>query len=260
MFFSDQFVQGIDLVDIALWAFTIFFVFLVVYLQREGTREGYPMEEDTTGRKEHTGIFFFPPKKTYKLPHGRGTIEQSFGAGDTRPLALKRTAAWPGAPFAPTGDPMRDGVGPASWAERADVVDLTGEGLPRITPYRVNPGYYVPKPDLDPRGCPVLGLDGKVAGTVVDLWVDRSEAIIRYLEVEVSVDGSGRRVLLPMPFCIVNKGKKRIEVDAVTAAHFAHVPGTKDADSVTRREEDMISGYYGGGKLYATPQRAEPWL
>ena len=33
------------------------------------------------------------------------------------------------------------------------------------------------------------------AGTVRDIWVDRSEVLIRYLEVEVK---GGKRVLLPM--------------------------------------------------------------
>ena len=85
-----------------------------------------------------------------------------------------------------------------------------------------------------------------------------SMAIIRYLE--VTLDGSGARVLLPVPFSNISKARKRVEVDAIKAEHFAGVPRTKSPDQVTRLEEDMISGYYGGGTLYATPQRQEPWL
>ena len=68
------------------------------------------------------------------------------------------------------------------------------------------------------------------------------------------------RVLLPMPFAKVNGSPGRIDVDAVLASQFADAPSLKIADQVTRLEEDMISGYYGGGTLYATPQRQEPWL
>ena len=33
-----------------------------------------------------------------------------------------------GSPLVPTGNPMVDGVGPAAWADRADVPDLTFHG------------------------------------------------------------------------------------------------------------------------------------
>jgi len=258
MIFSGEFVNGIDLVDVCLWAFTIFFLWLIYYLQREGMREGYPLEEEPSGRQEPAALVFVPPKKSFNLPNGRGTIELTYAKGDTRDLALNRTAPWANSPFVPSGDPMKDGVGPASYAMRADVPDLNWDGKTRISPYRLHPDYSVSPKDIDPRGLKVVGLDRKVAGTVTDLWVDTAEAIIRYLE--VTLDGSGARVLLPVPFSNISKARKRVEVDAIKAEHFAGVPRTKSQDQVTRLEEDMISGYYGGGTLYATPQRQEPWL
>ncbi len=265
MIFGGEFVAGIDLVDVCLWLFTIFFLFLVLYLQREGMREGYPTEPDTPTpeRGRAAKPFYGPTPKTYKLPHGRDDVTVEFSEADTRDLALKRTAPWPGAPFVPTGDPMADGVGPASYAERKDYPDLTLEGLPRIAPFRVSEGYYVPNDDVDPRGLRVIAGDGKVAGEVVDLWVDRSEAIIRYYEVEVPLeDGNTRRVLLPVPFARICKRRldKWVQVDAIFAAHFPKVPAIKSPDSVTRLEEDKIQGFYGGGKLYASRQRQEPLL
>lgn len=261
MIFGGEFVAGIDLVDVSLWAFTIFFFGLVYYLQRESSREGYPIEDDVSGKLEKASIFFFPPKKTYKLPHGRGTIERSYGPADTRDLALKRTAPWGGSPFVPSGDPMVDGVGPASYAMRDDVPDLTDDGRDRISPFRLNPEYYVPEQDFDPRGHPIVGQDGEVGGTVVDLWVDRSEAVIRYFEVEVDGEGGAKsKVLVPVPFCKLSKQRKRVTVEAVLGKHFQTVPKTKSPDSVTRLEEDMICGYFGGGKLYATPDLQEPLL
>lgn len=258
MIFGGEFIAGIDLVDVSLWLFTLFFLGLIFYLRREDRREGYPLETDTGGKQEASGTFWMPPKKKFNLPHGRGTLDQAFGPRDERSHALKRTAVWPGAPYEPTGDAMQDGVGPASYAMREDIPDLTLEGEPRIAPYRVSPGYEVARQDRDPRGMDVVGCDKAVAGKVVDLWVDRSEAIIRYLEVEVA---PMQNVLVPMPFAKVVGGRKpKVVVEAVTASQLRAAPKTRDAVSVTRREEDRISGYYGGGKLYATPDRVEPWL
>ncbi|MBC8056202.1 MAG: PRC-barrel domain-containing protein, partial [Rhizobiales bacterium] len=112
--------------------------------------------------------------------------------------------------------------------------------------------------DPDPRGLPVIGADGAVAGTVRDMWVDRAEVVFRYLEVEVPVAGAARRVLLPMNFARVDS--QRVKVRAILAAQFAQVPGTRNPDAVTLLEEDKIMGYYGGGTLYATAARQEPLL
>ncbi|MEL6257944.1 MAG: photosynthetic reaction center subunit H [Pseudomonadota bacterium] len=259
---SGEFIPGIDLVDIFLWLFTLFFVGLVLYLQREGMREGFPTELDTSGKQDTSSYFFPPQPKTFKQPHGRDDVVIGFAPGDTRKPPLKRTAVWPGSPFEPAGDPLVDGVGPASYAERADYPDLTHEGAPRIAPYRVSPGYTVAEGDHDPRTLPVYGFDGKKAGEVTDLWVDRSESIIRYYEVAVDLaDGGKKTVLLPVPFAnLVTHRKPRIEVHAMNAADFAKAPTTKDADSVTRLEEDKICGFFGGGLLYSGKKRTEPLL
>ncbi|MEO1305090.1 MAG: photosynthetic reaction center subunit H [Pseudomonadota bacterium] len=265
MIFGGEFVSGIDLVDVCLWAFTIFFFGLIFYLRREDRREGYPLETDTTGKQEASGTFWMPPKKKFHLPHDRGTLDYSFGPRDDRELPMKRMAVWPGAPYTPTGDPMKDGVGPGAFAMREDVPDLTLEGEPRIAPYRDSPGFEVAKQDQDPRGLDVYALDRKVAGKVVDLWVDRSEAIIRYLEVEIAAEhnasGQAESVLVPMPFAVVKGGRRaRIMVEALTAAQLREAPRRKADLSVTRREEDRICGYFGAGKLYATPAMSEPLL
>ncbi|MBT8446848.1 MAG: photosynthetic reaction center subunit H, partial [Gammaproteobacteria bacterium] len=90
------------------------------------------------------------------------------------------------------------------------------------------------------------------------VWVDQGEHLIRYLEVEIT---GGKRVLLPMTFARVNCGRDpHIEVNAITAEQFSGVPALSNRDSVTLREEDQITGYYGGGTLYGDPRRAEPIL
>lgn len=260
---SGEFVTGIDLVDISLWLFTLFFLGLIFYLRLEDRREGYPLEADTTGKQEPSGVVWMPKKKKFILPHGRADLEYSFGPRDNRHLAMERTAVWPGAPYKPTGDPMQDGVGPASYAMREDYPDLTIEGEPRISPFRDSPGYETAKQDTDPRGLTIYGVDKKEAGTVVDLWVDRSEAVIRYLEVEVVVSNTEapKRLLVPMPFVKIKGGRMaKVTVDSVTADQLKAAPTPREANTVTRREEDRIAGYFGGGTLYAYKSRSEPLI
>ncbi|MBX7119136.1 MAG: PRC-barrel domain-containing protein [Gemmatimonadaceae bacterium] len=167
-----------------------------------------------------------------------------------------------GSPMVPTGDPMVDGVGPAAWAARADVPDLTAYGEAKIVPMRVAPGYSVAAGDPDPRGLPVKACDGNVAGTIVDIWVDRSEPQVRYYEVELAAGGAHK--LLPAPYVQWPHfglwGNDHVIVKAITAAQFANVPTTKRDDRITLLEEDRIMAYYAGGHLYADAARAEPWI
>ena len=149
-----------------------------------------------------------------------------------------------GSPLVPTGNPMIDGVGPAAWANRADVPDLTVRGEPKIVPMRVAPGYTIAAGDPDPRGLPVKACDGNIAGTIVDLWVNRSEPQVSFYEVELT---NGQRRLLPAPLVQWPHfglwGNDHVIVKAITAAQFADVPTTKRDDRVTLLEEDKIMAY-----------------
>jgi len=165
----------------------------------------------------------------------------------------------PGDPIDPAGDPMGAGVGPGAWSERPERPDLTLEGEPRIVPLRVAPDFHVDPGDPDPREMPVHGTDGTCAGVVVDLWIDRAEPYLRFLEVELGPDD---RVLLPFPFAKIESGSDgpRIRVDAIRGDQFRDVPRLAHPDRVTLREEDRIGAYYAGGALYAEPRRREPLL
>lgn len=261
-------VGTIDVAQVVLYLFWVFFAGLIFYLRREDRREGYPLEADPTGR---VGDVFslvapIPAPKTFRLPDGRTTQAPNFKR-DTRPLRAEKVEPFPGAPYAPTGDPMLAAVGPGSFAERADVADITTEGHPRIAPLRAatptgsaghSGGFGIAPGDRDPRGMSVLGTDGEVAGVVSDVWVDRSEALMRYLEVELP--GGTRRVLLPVPFARIDQARRQVRVDALYANQFAGVPGLKNPDSVTLLEEDKVAAYYGGGTLYADANRTESFL
>jgi len=165
-----------------------------------------------------------------------------------------------GSPIEPPAgsNPLLSGLGPAAYADRADRPDLTIGGHPKIVPLSVDPDFYLEPRDPDPRGFRVIGCDGEAGGTVVDVWVDRSEPQVRYLELEAS--GRGGRVLLPITFCTWDVTNKTIRVKAIKGAHFADVPKTRASNQVTLLEEDRIQAYYAGGYLYADPSRLEPGL
>jgi photosynthetic reaction center H subunit len=91
---------------------------------------------------------------------------------------------------------------------------------------------------------------------VVDAWVDRSEVLFRYFEVDVG----GRTVLLPVNFSRVDAKARQVKVASILGSHFAGVPAIRSKDSVTMLEEEKVMAYYGAGTLYATPSRAEPLL
>lgn len=270
----------IDVAQLVLYAFWAFFFALICYLRREDRREGYPLDPDSTHPAEVNRVKrgFAPIDKPKTFTMSDGTTYTSNNP-DTRSVAATPVANIPGAPMRPDGNPMLDGVGAAAYAERADVVDHTIEGEPKIVPMRVATDFSIAENDPDPRGMEVYGAHDKLAGVVKDVWVDRSEVLIRYLEVDVkTADGSPRSALLPMPLCrvvparkvttaegsmkerVIEGRRREIKVNSILARQFADIPATKNPDQVTLLEEDKISAYCGGGNLYADPSRAEPLL
>ena len=248
--------QYIDVAQLVLYAFWIFFAGLIFYLHRENKREGYPLEtEDFRGRVVVQGFPAIPSPKSYLLRSGE-IVNAPDPKRDDHRLIANTYASHLGAPLVPTGNPMLDGIGPGSYAMRPDRPDLTATDLPRIVPLRTAGALAIDASDTDPRGLQVIGTDGLVAGTVSDLWVDRAEMLFRYLE--VSLAGGGRSVLLPMGFARIKS--RFVQVDSITAAQFADVPATRAGDQITMLEEERVMAYFGGGTLYATRERAEPLL
>lgn len=251
--------SNIDVAQVVLYLFWVFFAGLIFYLRREDRREGYPLLSEIDGKPMNHGAIYFPEPKTFKLANG-SIVKAPNPKPDLRPIAAEPLEPWTGAPLEPTGDPMRGAFGPGAYAERADVPDMTSHGTARLAPMRLAGEFQIASGDSDPRGMPVLGGDGVVAGTVTDVWVDRAEVLIRYLEVSIEAGGNKRTVLLPMTFASIDKSRCRVCVDAIMARHFADVPQQKNADVLTLLDEERICAYYGGGTLYARPSRREPLL
>jgi len=245
--------QYVDFAQLVLYLFWVFFFGLVYYLLQENHRDGYPLEPINGRDTKMEGWPPIPSPKTYLLENGEEVV-MPYPLKEPEFLQAQPRHRFIGAPIEPMGNPLLAGVGPGSWNQRADHPDMTPFGEPKITPLRANPEHGVAEQDPDPRGMPVVGADDEIAGTVQDLWLDRSEMLFRYIEVRLN-DGA-RNVLLPVPFArITHDG---VKVHAILAHQFVDVPGHKEADQVTMLEEEKICAYYGAGTLYATPERQEP--
>lgn len=244
----------IDVAQVTLYLFWFFFAGLIFWLRREDKREGYPLVSE---RSEHILVQGFPsmPKpKTFLLRNGH-TYQAPPGHVDERELKAVPAEPWLGAPLKPTGNPMIDGIGAASYALREDEPELTAEDQDRTVPLRVATDFAVAKEDITPIGMPVYGADGIKAGIVTEIWIDRSEPMVRYLE--TTLEG-GRVVMVPMNFCRIKQARGEVHVAAILASQFADVPAIASPDRITAREEDKVTGYFGGGTIYATPERSEP--
>lgn len=247
----------LDVTELVFYAFVLFFLALIFYLRREDRREGYPLEDEVTGRVDTPGgALLAATPKTFHMPFGRGSVSTPTKGREKVDVAGARTFRSPGAPYYPTGNPLVDGIGPAAWADRAKHTDLDGEGRNRIVPIGMAEHISVHRKDADPRGMSVIAADGAVAGTVTDLWVDRAEHVIRYLE----IDTGGKKVLAPMGMSKVRGRSRQVEIDAINAADFAAAPVPGTAGQITFYEEERIVAYFGGGYLYANAGRQEPLI
>ena len=252
--YSTQF----DAALLSLYLFYGAFIVLIMYLRNEDRREGFPLVHEQNGELVVINPRSAPRPKVWNLAHGGPTV----AGREERDLTglLTPTARVPGAPRLPLGNPLADGVGPAAYAMRADVPDLTFDAaLPKIVPLRVASEYSIAHEDIDPRGWYMLAADKRVVGTVKDLWVDRSDVLLRYIEVAVP-GANACSVVFPIGLANFDRSKQEACTSALLADQFLAAPGLKNPDQITLLEEDMVSAYFAGGYMYATPNRQEPVL
>ncbi|MFK7890029.1 MAG: photosynthetic reaction center subunit H [Granulosicoccus sp.] len=265
--------QYIDAAQVFLYLFWLFFVFLVLYLNKESRREGFPLRFHENDRGAPNTDHKVPEPKTYELLHGDDVQLPSGKNDDHRELKAKPLARWPGAPLVPTGNAMIDGLGAAAWAERSDTPDMTTEGEPRIVPLSQLPEeeFYVAKGSVDPRGMDVRACDGVIVGKVSEIMLDRMEFLPRYYQVSLN---SGKTVLMPMMYVRIRKKEaapvngsladrviqtreKEIRVASLNSAQFEDVPQTSSDSVVTLLEEDKVQAYFGGAHVFGSAKRQE---
>ena len=245
----------IDVAQVALYTFFVFFAGLVFYLRKEDKREGYPLVTDQPGKLLH-GFPVMPDPKVFLRKDG--TTVYAPRTEDPQPtFDATAVAAWPGAPMHPVGNGMLSGAGPSASALRNDTPEEMQETRDlRIVPLRVATDHFLDDDSPDPRGRDVVGADGVVGGIASDLWIDRAESMVRYLEVTLA---AGPSVLVPMPLVKVASAGA-VVVRSVLGSQFADAPTLAHPDQITLREEDRISAYFASGNLYAEPSRTEPLL
>ena len=251
-----------DVAQITLYGFWIFFAGLIYYLHREDKREGYPLETDLGARRTVQGFPEVPSAKTFVMAHGHGVSlaprqEEKMPIRNATPVAR-----FEGAPLSPLGNPLVDGIGPAAWCGRSDVPELSWDDAgPMIVPLRAAREFFLTDQDPNPIGMTVLGADRRVVGVVREAWIDRSEVVLRYLETELDASLGGGTRLIPVNFCDkIDRARQTIFISALLASQFVQIPTLAQPDQVTLLEEDKILGYFGGGRMYATPKRQEPLL
>jgi photosynthetic reaction center H subunit len=253
----------IDVAQVTLYGFWAFFAGLIFYLRREDRREGYPLVSEMLGQTDIAVTEGFPdvPKpKMFRLYHG-GVSYAPRAETPTVPNGARSAGLFPGSPLEPTGNPLVDGLGPASYAYRLDEPDLTIDGKYKIVPLRDGVDYYLHPASPDPRGWRVTAADKLSPGIISDIWLDEIEEAVRYLEVVLTLPGfEGHRVLLPHHFARFRKHMKEVFVSSVLSYQFADVPRTRSDAFVTRFEEDRLVAYFGGGSLLATYDRSRPIL
>ena len=247
-----EFFGNFDLASAAIWLFWIFFAGLVIYLQTENMREGYPLRDDNDEVPANESLLPLPKEKTFKLRDGRGELtvpsREYEDAKMRTDLALAQSSSATGSPWNSTGDAMADGVGPASWVPRRDAPELDAHGHAKIKPmsslddFRISAGR-------DPRGLPVVGRDGEVVGRIIDMWVDVPEQMVRFLTIDLNPEGTGKTRLIPMNLAKI--GTDRVVVRSMTESSWAGVPATKSSQEVTLLEEEKIMAYFAGGNMYA---------
>jgi photosynthetic reaction center H subunit len=247
----------IDVAQVALYAFWVFFAGLIFYLRKEDKREGYPLISERSEDVRLDGFPRMPRPKTFLLPHG-GTYTAPHEEPAQPSFDAVPVARWVGAPLQPIGNAMLASAGPAASALRADTPDLTFvAGEHRVVPLRVAADHSLDPESPDPRAMEIVGADGKVGGVVSDIWIDRAEMFARYLEVTLA---AGVAVLVPMPLARIDTKARQVIVQSVLGAQFADAPMLANPDRVTLREEDRIAAYFASGNLFAEPRRTEPLL
>jgi photosynthetic reaction center H subunit len=136
----------IDVAQLTLYAFWIFFAGLIFYLRREDKREGYPLQSvRSSGLVMAEGFPPMPSPKVFHLSDGH-VVYAPRVEPPAPPAYGEPIGGWQGAPLDPIGNPMVQGVGPASYVVRYLEVAVTVGGVARdvlvpMTLVRINSDY-----------------------------------------------------------------------------------------------------------------------
>ncbi|MBV8915712.1 MAG: photosynthetic reaction center subunit H, partial [Acetobacteraceae bacterium] len=136
----------IDVAQLVLYAFWIFFAGLVLHLLQENKREGYPLVASDRYGRSPVIVEGFPPvpaKKSFLLHDGSRVFVPRDETREKLTNAVPATRAQ-GSPIMPTGEPLLAGIGPGAYAQRADTPDVSfDDQQPKIVPLRAAPAFFL---------------------------------------------------------------------------------------------------------------------
>ena len=236
----------IDVAQIVLYAFWLFFAGLIFYLRQEDRREGYPLEsEGRQGFRVATSSSSPRPRPSSSRDGRKVQVPRI--QPDARPINALKTEPWPGAPLTPSA--IRWSPHRTRQLRRAggrDVQDLPGRRSHRAAAGRDQ--FRGARGRRDPDRLPRLRR-GPGQGGRHQRSLGRSGRIRSCASTRSTVAAGGKRVPVPVDFADVNAGRRRVVVKSLLASQFALAPATKNPDKVTLLEEDKIGAFYGGGTV-----------
>ena len=80
----------IDVAQIALYVFWVFFAGLIYYLHQENKREGYPLESERSAHVRVQGWPPIPSPKTFRLQHGGSSTAPNEQSSPQQHLGFSR--------------------------------------------------------------------------------------------------------------------------------------------------------------------------
>lgn len=247
----------IDVAFLCVVAFVAFFIGLVYYLRQEDKREGFPMVQIHGGRHveivTREGWPELPAPKTFRLPHGHGTVTVPRRDAPEIPDDVEGRVMI-GEGLRTDGNPLDIGLGAAAYqADKPDFPDLNYRGEPKIVSLDRTPDFYILPGDPDPRGWPFLDKHGRRVGTITDLWFNKAEYFLRYFTYRV--DDTGEELIAPSFFCIVDIRDRTVRARTLIGEDLLRAP-VKAGEVITWVEEDRVNGYFAGGIPFAPEDTA----
>ena len=158
----------VDVAQVVLYAFWIFFAGLVFYLRREDRREGYPLEIRGRPRPGDAARSDPDPVAEAVPPLQRPGEERAPDRRRAPPWNYRghKHEVWPGAPLEPDTDGLHDAIGPAPTPTARTATTRPGTARSASCPCGSPTTSWSTNSGPNPIGMSVFGADRQVAGTV----------------------------------------------------------------------------------------------
>ena len=218
-----SFTSTFDVAELAFYVFVLFFLALVFYLRREDKREGYPLEFGPLRPRRPGDRAGLPVPARAEEVHPAARAGGAGGTARARPFRHPRARAdnWPGAPLVPArrSDAGRRRIRLLRRALRRAGRHLRPARARRSCRCGRRRATTSPNDDPDPRGMEVVAPTAIVAGTVADVWIDRSETFVHFLEVDVApfLGAQRPRALVPIRLARIDAKRRRVTLKSVLA-------------------------------------------